>query len=442
MKNLRVQAEYIIASPQRVLNPGQVEICGGLIIDVGPASSRPDITLDGVALLPGFINCHTHLEFSDLQQPFPAGNHFPEWISSVVGWRMRNQQNLELSELENARRSAIAAGLFESYHAGTAVVADIVTPPWSPTWLDDLPQATRQALNPMRGSGSHLDELTREHLGPVAMPRVIALPEILGHQPERFQSMLDWATATQKLSAMQQSPTLIDIGVSPHAPYSLRWDADSARCLRQATRVGLAAMHVAESPAEVQWLRDGSGPFAEFLQRLQITTTQTRLQFSDAFELLSRAQRGLLVHGYYLEEEDIRLATNAGELAVVYCPRTCQHFHHRPLDLTMLARHLPVVLGTDSRASNPDLSMWRELLALRQIHPDLDPTVAFGMATSQAAAALQLAASHGELAPGKLACINALELSTACSSNQLIEQITNPGRAQGEPLPLVEFFHR
>lgn len=442
MKNLLVQAEYIIASPQRVLNPGQVEISGGLIIDVGPVVSRPDISLDGVALLPGFINCHTHLEFSDFQHPFPAGKHFPEWISSVVGWRMHNQQNLDQPELENAGRSAIAAGLFESYHAGTAVVADIVTPPWSPTWLDELPHTNSDALDRMRGGGAHLDELTREHLVPVSTPRVIALPEILGHQPERFRSMLDWAIATQKMSPVHKSLNLVDIGVSPHAPYSLRWDAESATWLRHATRVGLAAMHVAESPAEVEWVREGSGPFAEFLERLQISKTQKRLQFSDAIELLSRAERGLLVHGYYLDEDALRLATSSGKLAVVYCPRTCRHFHHRPLDLTMLARHLPVVLGTDSRASNPDLSMWRELLALRQIHPDLDPAIAFGMATNQAAAALQLSASHGKLAPGKLAYINALELSTTCSPDQLIEEITNPGRAQCEPMPLVELLTR
>ncbi len=73
----RLQADAIVVSSQEVLAPGQIVISQGRIVDVArPSGQTADIQLDDCVLLPGLINPHTHLEFSDLAEPLPVGEIF------------------------------------------------------------------------------------------------------------------------------------------------------------------------------------------------------------------------------------------------------------------------------------------------------------------------------------------------------------------------------
>ena len=69
-----------------------------------------------------------------------------------------------------------------------------------------------------------------------------------------------------------------------------------------------------------------------------------------------------MIHGNYLApDEQHFLAAHAERMAVVYCPRTHAYFGHEAYPLSqLLAAGVPVALGTDSRASNPDLSLFEE----------------------------------------------------------------------------------
>jgi cytosine/adenosine deaminase-related metal-dependent hydrolase len=69
-----------------------------------------------------------------------------------------------------------------------------------------------------------------------------------------------------------------------------------------------------------------------------------------------------LIHGNYLTQHEIELAAKYRErLSMVYCPRTHVHFQHSPYPLNAMRQAgLRVVLGTDSRASSPDLNLWQE----------------------------------------------------------------------------------
>ena len=117
------------------------------------------------------------------------------------------------------------------------------------------------------------------------------------------------------------------------------------------------------------------------------------------------AHRTLVIHGNFLDDEEIGfLADNAAKMAVVYCPRTHAWFGHPPYPLEkMLAAGASVAVGTDSRASSPDLSLLAELRHVARSCPAIPPQVVLQLGTSRAAAALDCDRESGDLAPGKWA---------------------------------------
>ena len=105
------------------------------------------------------------------------------------------------------------------------------------------------------------------------------------------------------------------------------------------------------------------------------------------------------------------LAARCEQMSVVYCPRTHTFFRHRdyPLD-RMLAAGVNVALGTDSRASNPDLELFSELLTVAQLHPQVPPAQILRMGTLNGAQALGCSADFGALASGKRATLTVIRL--------------------------------
>src|SRR5688500_13813832 len=84
-----LRERWVLPVDQPPLEGGIVTIAGGRNVSVGEnPSGQPPRDLGDVALIPGFVNAHTHLEFSSLERPLgQAGMAFPEWISAVVEYR-------------------------------------------------------------------------------------------------------------------------------------------------------------------------------------------------------------------------------------------------------------------------------------------------------------------------------------------------------------------
>ena len=111
------------------------------------------------------------------------------------------------------------------------------------------------------------------------------------------------------------------------------------------------------------------------------------------------------MHGNYLGADDWKvLSDHRASMSVVYCPRTHAYFQHTPYPLgKMLRAGVRVVLGTDGRASNPDLNLYRELQFLAGRHTDLDPAELLRMVTIDAAESIGRSDQVGSLECGKLA---------------------------------------
>jgi aminodeoxyfutalosine deaminase len=437
MDSIRIQAKFIVVSPRQILSPGQIVVRHGRIVEFSSAAaSTADLDLGDAVLLPGFVNAHTHLEFSDLVQPFPAGSSFPAWIRSVIQHRIANPCSGE------QRRRTIARGASECFRSGTALIADIVTQPWE--WNECIEFVTTTCDSHV--VRSELDSEFRstisetawlEHFGIVATPTLFPFVEMLGLTSERLAESILWVRRNLNLSSQVPHASMVELGISPHSPYSTLYPDILAGCASFAKQIPFA-MHVAESSEELEWAATGAGPFQNAFEMLGIPVPKQRLQISEAIALLAERERSLLVHGNYLNDCEMDRVAQSGNISVVYCPRTHEHFGHTayPLD-KLMQRGIRVVLGTDSRASNPDLNIWSELQSAMRKHPTLAPQDALAAITCQAAKALGLEQDFGSLGIGRRAHINIARSTVALKLPILIEQLTSESV---EFLPLTEVW--
>jgi aminodeoxyfutalosine deaminase len=430
MESIRIQADAVIVSPERILRPGQIVVRRGKIVECSQRTTETaDIVLTEQMLSPCLINPHTHLEFSDLKTPFSPGDSFPQWIRAVVQHRRKMAQSQSPEAFEQWRSQCIQAGLTESHRAGVALIADIVTPPWLP------PYTVSQAFEPLRTappeciinrSGLTMHDLALHLIG---TPQLIALAEILGLEDARFDESKTWA---MHLLNQTTEGTLWQYGLSPHSPYSLTFSKLQQALNTEQTKQSLTAMHVAESLEEREWLAAGSGPFRIAFEQLGVPATTPRPSIDQIIEWLASRKRSLLIHGNYLHDEEIVRVSQARGMSVVYCPRTHQHFGHSNYPIKrLLSAGVHVVIGTDSRASNPDLNPWGEVNAVRSAHPWLAPAWSFAAVTQAAADALGAGHILGSLEVGKLAAINVSSHQSALSNAELLDDLTtriNPFR--------------
>lgn len=369
----RVRWIFPVAAPP--LENGVLEVSEGSVSAIHNRADPAADDLGNVALFPGLVNAHTHLEFSEIPRPLKPAKPFTDWIRAVVSHRRSRMGSVQ---------SIIEQGVTESLRAGTRAIGEIATEGWSP-------EALRQA----------------DSVGPPGSNqkcRTVVFREILGLQPEQFADQL--AIAKEHLqSPSPEEPARIERGLSPHAPYSVHPDLyHQAVSLCRQMQAPLA-MHLAETQAELEFLSQGRGEFVEMLSEFGVWREgmiPKGVRIRDYLEPLAELPRALIVHGNYLGDEEIAFLAGQPQLSVVYCPRTHAYFGQGPHPWPkLLAAGVRVVLGTDSRASNPDLNLWEEVKFLRRKYPHVPPEQWIRWATRDGAVALYgLKTSLGILAVG------------------------------------------
>lgn len=371
------RARWLYSGDGPPLENGTIEITNGVITRILPHGDC-DVDLGAVAILPGLINAHTHLEFSSRKQPLAPLHDFPNWIRSVIQYRQKNP---------DCSAAAVRSGLLESSQAGVTTIGEIATT----DWRDGLQDSPAQRML-----------IFREYLG-----------------------LADSAVSTQLASAReflnQASHSDIGCGLSPHAPYSLHPDLFAGLCQLAAEFQVPMAMHLAESPAEIELLKSGRGPLAEMLTTLGVFQPQHFSTPQRPLDFLKRLDQSglpvLVVHGNELDQAELAFLATRPHFTVVYCPRThaAMQSQSHPWK-KMLELGINVALGTDSRASNPDLSLWNELRFLWQHNRGYAASELLRLATVNAAQGLGIRES-GSLAPGKVADLCLISLKEASLVN-------------------------
>lgn len=367
------RARTLLPVSRPAINDGALAVRDGEILAVGewndlvrelPAASRED--LGEVILMPGLINAHCHLDYTMMRGALFGGGSFAAWIQRLNSMRRSLDQRDYLD--------SIAAGLAELKRWGCTTVLNIES---FPELLPFLPES------------------------PI---RVWWFLEVMDVR-SRLETSEALAGAIQFLEkAKEQSG---GFGISPHAPYTASRDLYklSAEFARQH---GLPlCTHLAESGEEMEMFGEGKGALHSFLasigRPMDDCFGKTAVQLVIGEGLLPKG--ALLVHMNTMTGDDRELLrSTAGNFPVVHCPRTHAFFQRPSFDLGFFRGcGIPVLLGTDSLASNEDLSMFGEMRAMQSAFPALDPMEIITMATTLPASAIGRAGRLGELSVGALA---------------------------------------
>jgi cytosine/adenosine deaminase-related metal-dependent hydrolase len=357
----RARWVFPITEPPIARGVVTLEANSGQVLAFGDkAEGKRVIDLENVAVLPGLVNAHTHLEFSDLACPLgEPGIPFPAWIRRVIDHRRRGAAAEDFAQ---RRIDAIRQGIEESRRAGVAAIGEIATPGF-----------------PAEVFGSE-------------NPRATLFLELLGLAPEREAALLEQA------EAHLASPSIVS-GLSPHAPYTVSPDLVRAACALSKRFAAPLAMHLAESWEEIELLQSHSGGLVELLSELGAWhpgAIPRGIEPRQYLELLAQAHRALVIHGNFLQPDDWKfLAERRDHMTLVHCPRTHAFFGRGKFPLReMLDAGVCVALGTDSRASNPDLHLFAEMQQVFREQPEVSGDEILKLGTVQGAAALGIDAKR------------------------------------------------
>lgn len=378
---LRARAVLPVSRPP--IENGAIRISGNRIIEVGPwkefSGSDGDevIDLGETILLPGLINAHCHLDYTDMSGEIPPQKSFTDWINLMLaakgGW---NYSEFAESWLHGARMLL---------RTGTTTVVDFEA---VPELLPDAWSAT-----PLR---------------------VISLLEMTGVKSRRDPRAIlrDSLAHIARLPGGRCRP-----GLAPHAPYStipelLRLAAQTAR-----QRHWPLSIHIAESAQEFETFARRRGVMFDWLRRNERDMSDcgrgSPVRHADLCGAVN--ENCLAVHVNYLAKGDAKLLADR-KASVVHCPRSHFYFRHQKFPFGTLARaKVNICLGTDSLATvykTPkqavELSMFDEMRAFASAHTEVSPEKILRMATMNGARALGLAGQAGELSEKALADIIAI----------------------------------
>ncbi|MBI1368766.1 MAG: amidohydrolase family protein [Planctomycetes bacterium] len=336
--------------------PGAVAIRSGRIVRAGTPdqvlanvdADTPIIDLPDRLLLPGLVNAHVHLDLTHMG-PRPYGGDFIEWVRMVMRDRATDAGAIGVS---------VRRGIDLSTAAGVLTVGDIAG---SPAAHERLSRA------PLRG---------------------VSYVEHLGRQP------VDRAARSPRGSIRQ--------GIEAHAPYST-----GPAIYEEAAASGLPiCTHLAETPAELEFVAHATGPFRMLLESMGKWNDAMLEDYGRGLHpvawLASVAKpqaAWLLAHCNYIDDVHIEMLAQR-PWSVAYCPRASDYFGHRDHRYRdMLAAGVNVCLGTDSIVCHGSLSILDEMRHLHQ-RDATDPLTLLKMATVNGMRGLALNEKDAAFTPG------------------------------------------
>jgi len=371
-----VRARVILPLCQPPIENGAVVVIGKRIAAVGHwrelKSHGGDVfDLGDSIVLPGLINAHCHLDYTDMAGMIPPQKSFSSWIKALLALKSAWSYSEYAQSWINGAKMLL--------RTGTTTVADIEA---VPELLPDVWSAT-----PLR---------------------VGSLLELTGVKSRRSPKEL-LNDAAQKIESLHDSKSFA--GLSPHALYSTSPELLKLSAKLAQKKNWLLSTHVAESQEEDEMFGHSRGTLFNWLkpQRDMSDCGQSSPVGQLArYKMLS--EKFLAVHANYISENDASLL-GQNYCSVVHCPRSHDYFGHRKFPYERLTRAgVNICLGTDSLASvtkkprqTIELNMFAEMQSFAKQNPSVSAQTILQMATQNGATAMGLNQKNGRLATDYLA---------------------------------------
>ena len=340
----------------------------GTILDiVDKATAGDNIQHFSGILSPGFVNCHCHIELSHLKGAIAKHKGLVDFVQKVM--------SLRSAFTEEQKQEAMAAADQEMYDSGIVAVGDIC---------------------------NAADSISLKQKSKLRWHNFI---EVSGFVDAAAQKRFDAAKeiVTQFKSQLPQFKTTI----APHAPYSV--SKTLFELLNTATANQLITIHNQESEEEDKLYINKSGNFLNLYKNFGIDISSFEPTGKSSLQswlpYFNNQQSILLVHDTFINQSDldlIKLSTFNFQLSTILCPNANLYIENKlpPIDLLM-KNNCNIAIGTDSYASNGQLTIIDELKTLQQNFTSLELNTLLQWATSNGSKALQMEDVLGSFEKGK-----------------------------------------
>jgi len=390
-----VSRKRIDDSPSRSSPSRAARLCrsapAGSVVDVGKfdelktRNAGQIVDLGEQSLLPGLINAHCHFDYTCLRGKIPPPKTFADWIRAI------NAEKARLSPKDYL--SSINEGFAEAKRFGTTTVANLTA----------FPNLIPQIHAPIRTCwfAELIDVRAPKHANEIVD---LAIESLRQARPEPVLSATEGGAPW---------------GLAPHALFTA--SKDLFKCCEEIARREnvLLTTHLAESREEMEMFRDASGPLYEFMKGIgrPMDDCGNKTPLERFLDLIGRGGSPnrpqaievnrpylpwIIAHLNELTDGDFELLENAkGQFHVVHCPRSHDYFKHSQFPFKRLdSLGFNVCLGTDSLASNENLSLFAEMRVFQRSEPGISPDEILKMVTVNPAMALHREKMIGRIRPG------------------------------------------
>lgn len=333
------------------------------------AEAGEDIQVLQGILSPGLINCHCHLELSHLKGIIPEKTGMVDFLLAVMARRNFLPEQVAL---------AIADAELSMLRNGIVATGDICNTAFT---------------------------ITQKKQGRMYYHNFIEAMGFVGQvAARRFEES---KKVYEQFAAMYPMPVAYN-SIVPHAPYSV-----SSQLFDLITHFPgnqVLTMHNQESLAENEFFAKGSGDFKRLYESLQIDISffkpSGKTSLRHCISHFLRNQTVILVHNAITSEDDVSLLadSNVGVAKFFFClcPNANLYIGNPLPNIDMLRKsNIPIAIGTDSLASNHQLSIVAELKTIHENYPNIPIPELLQWATANGARALDIDKHLGSLEKGR-----------------------------------------
>ncbi len=363
----KFRADYLFTGNGLLLKD-KVLITGhdGRILSVVPAAEAGEgVEVFPGILSPGFVNCHCHLELSHMKGVIPERTGMTDFLLGVMQQRSFPHEQVQ---------QAIADAEMAMWQQGVVAVGDICNT------ADTLVQ---------KQSGRLRYHSFIETMG--FIPATAAL------RFEAARKVYEQFVAAQGIAGT--------VSLAPHAPYSV--SPELFRLITQYPGNRLLTLHNQESSAEDDFIRSGNGELLRLYEAMGLDISFYSPYGTDSIQAclpyFLPAQSVLLVHNVLTNASDLELiAASPVDVHFCLCPNANEYIGNGLPDIDLFRRYaVNIVTGTDSLASNHQLSILEELKTIRKYYPAIDKYELLQWATLNGAKALGMEKQLGSFEEGK-----------------------------------------
>ncbi len=337
----------------------------GEIINVedtsGDLKEKHSIEFYNGVIVPGFVNCHCHLELSHMKGSIKEGTGLGEFIEQIRTTRK--------ADTEGILSSAYSADNY-MFNNGIVLCADICNTSDSFTIKKD------------------------------SRIRYVNLLEVFGLDPDKAVKRIDEVTViAEKAKDMDLTFSMV-----PHSAYSL--SLTLFRLLRdKSLNNKVTSIHFMETAGEENFLKNRTGALMNSYERSELIPPRLETPECHASVILEEVAKSgdlILVHNTFADRKTVRLVSERLNLFWCLCPNSNIYIENKLPPVNMLiGEGCELVIGTDSLASNTELSILAELKTLQINFPETSIEDLVLWATMNGAKALGEEKQFGSIETGK-----------------------------------------